>query len=301
MSAFLAVDWGTTNCRAWRVEAGGAVSLSKSFPLGVKGLKPGEAAARFQSELRPAMQAEDLPALLCGMIGSDLGWRAVPYRDCPAGLDEMAASLVAVEAEGPPVRIVPGLRCQGIAGAPDVLRGEETPVFGWVADDPARARGRRLVHHPGTHAKWLLVEDGRVVRFVTAMTGELFDVLSKHSLLRSEPEVGDGAGFEAGLAAAGDGGALASRLFSTRARVVGGGEPASETRGYLSGLLIGAEVSGVPPLLGCEGLPVEVVGDARLVELYERAMRARGIEAHGHAGDAATLRGLRAMFERVGR
>jgi 2-dehydro-3-deoxygalactonokinase len=245
------------------------------------------------------MQAAELPALLCGMVGSDLGWRAVPYRDCPAGLEEMAASLTEVEAEGPPVRIVPGLRCNGIAGAPDVLRGEETPVFGWIAGEAARARGRRLVHHPGTHAKWLLVEDGRIVRFVTAMTGELFDVLSKHSVLRSEPGPDDEQAFDKGVLAAEDGSALASRLFTTRARMVGGGAPPAETRAYLSGLLIGAEVASVPGLLGAGGLPVEVVGDETLCRLYERAMRARGLHARGHDGDAATLAGLKAIFERI--
>ncbi len=76
------------------------------------------------------------------------------------------------------MRIIPGLRCAGLTGAPDVMRGEETQVLGWLAQHPDRQQGRHLVCHPGTHAKWVVVEDGRIVRFVTAMTGEMFAVLS---------------------------------------------------------------------------------------------------------------------------
>ena len=85
------------------------------------------------------------------------------------------------------------------------MRGEETQILGWLAQHPDAATGRHLLCHPGTHAKWVLIEDGRIVRFVTAMTGELFAVLSQHSLLKSDAPADDDAAFDAGLAAAGDG------------------------------------------------------------------------------------------------
>lgn len=293
MGAFLACDWGTTNLRAWLLGDGGEVLREQDFPLGVSRLKPGEAAERFRHEVRPALQAEDVPAILCGMIGSNLGWRAVDYLPCPASLEDLCGALVTV-AEG--VRIVPGLRGPGVTAAPDVMRGEETQVFGWLRQDPARLTGRHLVCHPGTHAKWVLVEDGRIVRFVTAMTGELFALLRRHSVLKSDAPPDDEAAFDAGVDAAGDGGALAVRLFSARARVTAGGAAPETTPSYLSGLLIGAEIAGAPPLLGAgtDG-PIVLLGEKVLCHWYHRALARQGLVAHRYSGDEAALAGLTAL------
>lgn len=300
-SAFLAVDWGTTNLRAWAVDDAGQVSAHVDFPLGVSRLAPGEAAKQLQDTVRPRLGAEALPAVLCGMVGSNLGWEQVPYLDCPADLDALARALHRVETEGPPAWIVPGLRCQRpgqeSGGGPDVMRGEETQVLGWAAADPARRRGELLVLHPGTHAKWVRLVDGRVESFVTAMTGELFDVLRKHSVLQVRESDDDESAFDEGLRAAGDGGALAARLFSARARVVGGDMPPEQVKSYLSGLLIGAEVAGMPALVGTKpGAPVAVVGDPTLCRRYERALRTRGVDVSVHDGAQAGLAGLKALF-----
>jgi 2-dehydro-3-deoxygalactonokinase len=301
-AAVLACDWGTTNLRAWTLDAGGKVVADKDFPgLGVSKLKPGEAEVRFRDEVRPALGAERLPAILCGMVGSNLGWTLAPYADAPADLDDLAGCLKAIE--GPDwIRIVPGVRWGGFNGQGDVMRGEETQVFGWLAGDAARQQGRRLVCHPGTHAKWMLLEDGRLTRFVTAMTGELFAVLKTHSVLKSEAAADDMPAFDAGVAAAGDGDGLAARLFTARARVVGEGRPAQETPSYLSGLLIGAEVASLPGLLGCAGgEAVSLLGDAHLCGLYARALAARGVETDVHDGEAAAVAGLFALYERAKR
>jgi 2-dehydro-3-deoxygalactonokinase len=291
--AFLACDWGTTNLRAWLVGGDGEVLAEREFPLGVSKLGPGEAEARFANEVRPALNAQGLPAILCGMIGSNLGWKAVDYLPCPAGLEDLRGALATV-ADG--VRIVPGLRGEGIAGAPDVMRGEETQVFGWLLQDEARLRGRHVVCHPGTHAKWILIEDGRILRFITAMTGELFAVLRKHGVLKNEAEPNDEAAFDAGLEAAEDGDALAARLFTARSRVVAGGEPPESTPSYLSGLLIGAEIAGVPKLLCGEiDFPVVLLGDPTLCGWYERALKRLGVDTSTHDGEAAALAALTAL------
>jgi len=298
-SPFLAVDWGTTNLRAWVVgDPDRAPATHREFPLGVSKLGAGEAALRFADTVRPALQAEGLPAIMCGMIGSNLGWEPAPYLDCPLALADLGRSLVRVKAEGPPVWIVPGLRCLRPDGGPDVMRGEETHVLGWAGGGPERTTGERLICHPGTHAKWVRLVDGRVEGFLTAMTGELFDVLRKHSVLKARESDDDEAAFDTGLAAAGDGGALASRLFTARARVVGGDMPPEQAKSYLSGLLIGAEAAGVPPLLGVPPhAEVALIGDLQLCRLYHRALEARGFVATVHDGEAAVLAGLSALMQ----
>jgi 2-dehydro-3-deoxygalactonokinase len=226
------------------------------------------------------------------MVGSNLGWSAVPYVDCPAGLGDLARRLTAV-AEG--VRIAPGLRCAGIAGGPDVMRGEETQILGWLTQHPERQHGRHLLCHPGTHAKWVRIEEGRIVRFVTAMTGELFAVLSQHSLLKSNAPAEDDVAFDEGLAAAGQGDAVAARLFTARARVVGGQATAESTPSYLSGLLIGAEVASVPRLLGKLPQDVALLGDAALCGRYRRALVRAGLAVEVFDGEAAAVAGLFAL------
>jgi 2-dehydro-3-deoxygalactonokinase len=296
MSTFLACDWGTTNLRAWILDGDGKALDGRDFPLGVSRLEPGEARRRFLDEVRPALQAEALPALLCGMIGSNLGWRAVPYRKAPVGLAELAAGLEALEAPGAPVRIVPGVQGPGLAGAPEVMRGEETQVLGWMALDPDRATGRHVVCHPGTHAKWVVLEDARIVRFLTAMTGELFDILRKHSVLKSEAGPPDPEAFALGLSSAGAGDALSSRLFTARTWVVAGGLAPGAAASYLSGLLIGSETAGLPTLLGLQsGAKVAVVGEPGLCDLYETALTHHGFEVSRHDGDAAVRAGLAAL------
>lgn len=295
-SAFLAIDWGTTNLRAWSVDAEGRAGEGREFPLGVSKLASAEAEQRFQDEVRPALGAEALPALMTGMIGSTLGWVEVPYVDCPADAGSLAKRLVTVEGTDPPVRIVPGLRCRRLDGAPDVMRGEETQILGWAAADPARLKGEHVICHPGTHPKWALLRDGRIERFVTLMSGELFDVLSHHSVLKSEEGPDDDTAFDVGLEAAGEGDALAARLFTVRSRVVGGDLPKTAARSYLSGLLIGADVAAGPGLLGVEGVStVALLGDERLCRLYERALRRRGTATSVHSGEDAVLAGLKAL------
>lgn len=297
-TGFLALDWGTTNLRAWVIGADGHVIRRRNFPLGIGSLAPGEAQQRFLDEVRPAMDAVALPALLCGMIGSNLGWRAIPYLDCPAGPAELAQALHRVEAPDGPVWIVPGLRAARPDGGPDVMRGEEVQLLGWAAGDPTRQRGAHLACLPGTHTKWVLLVDGRVDRFVTAMSGELYSLLRQHSSLRAQGCAENEAAFDAGLSAAGGGGALVSRLFTTRTRVVGGDMPAADVESYLSGLLIGAEVASIPALLGVDpAMPVALIGDPALGTRYRHALTRQGRTSEIHDGDEAVLAGLVALFQ----
>lgn len=291
---FLAGDWGTTNLRCWVVGPDGAVGPTRDFPLGIA-VVGHDAPRRFNDEVRPAMGAADLPALLCGMVGAELGWGGAGYQPCPAGIEAMAGALVRVASQGGPVRIVPGLMCLRPGGEVDVMRGEETQLFGWLAADPARARGRRLVCCPGTHSKWAIVEDGLVTRFTTYMTGELYALAMKHSILRSDAPVDDDPAFDAGLTAAGTGGGLAASLFSARARVATGAAQPATTPSYVSGVLIGAEVADAAAGLGPDAPVVDLIGAPDLCRRYGRALERRGIAWSAHDGGAAALAGLVAL------
>ena len=297
---FLAVDWGTSNLRAWVVGDDGAVIGEERFPWGVGKLPRGEPERRLQESVRPTLCAEDLPVLMCGMIGSTLGMVEVPYLDAPAGLGDLAGALHRVDGASPPVMIAPGLRCRRPSGDIDVMRGEETKILGWAALDPARCEGRRLLVLPGTHAKWALLEDGRIVRFITAMSGELFDLLSRHSVLRSEDGPDDPAAFLRGVGAGAGRGPLAAKLFTARSNVVGGDMPAAGVRDYVSGVLVGDETSSLPAMIGAadDDRRIDLLGDPSLCRLYETALTELGLTVETHDGDTAVLAGLAALFRK---
>jgi 2-dehydro-3-deoxygalactonokinase len=230
------------------------------------------------------------------MVGSNLGWVTAPYVDCPAGMSDFAGSLARAAED---VWIVPGARHAGFNRRGDVMRGEETQLFGWLSLNPRYETGRWLVCHPGTHTKWMVIEDGRLTAFATTMTGEIFAVMSRHSVLRTDPSPDDPAAFDEGLEAAGDGTALAARLFTARARVVGMAAPPESTSGYLSGLLIGADVAATPGLLeaSADG-GVVLIGDPKLCGLYARALERRGMRPMSFDGEAAAVAGLWALRPR---
>ena len=268
-----------SHLRAWVLDAAGAVLRHAEFDCGVNQIAPGEAPKRFNGEVRPKLQAQTLPALLCGAIGSNVGWRTTPYVDCPARrAHEAAKALTRAPGQDPPVWFVPGVRSPGITPAPDVLRGEETQAFGWVAEDPERARGRRLICHPGTPPKWLRLEDGRITRFVSAFTGEVFDLLGRYSILKPNPPYKDDpAAFADGVAAAKDGGGLLSRLYAARGRVAGAGADPATTPSFVSGVLVGAECATVPGFIdAAPDETIEVIGSERLRGLYSGVLAGMG-------------------------
>jgi 2-dehydro-3-deoxygalactonokinase len=199
-AAFVAGDWGTSNLRLFLCDAQG-VALDVANGPGAA-----EAHGRFASVFtsltaRWAQSHGPLPAVLCGMVGSNLGWTQAPYVPCPAQPEQIAAACVSLQ-EGT-VAVVPGLSCHNRFNAPDFMRGEETQVLGALGLVDRLRQGRWVICLPGTHTKWVVVEDGWVREFFTAPTGELFAVLRDHSVLvrgGGADRPIDRAAFEKGLA-----------------------------------------------------------------------------------------------------
>jgi 2-dehydro-3-deoxygalactonokinase len=201
------------------------------------------------------------------------------------------------EHEGRAIAIVPGLKCVNRTGAPDVMRGEEVQILGALNMHPELAKGRHVFCMPGTHAKWVVVEDGAVTEFQTAPSGEVFELLRKHSVLaRDSGEVrADSHAFTQGLDffrrnAQAD---LLHLLFSARARVVTGEMPKEDGASYLSGLVLGADVDTAVSLLGL--IPsdaVHLICTPALAALYDKALAQYGVTTQTLDGDACALAGL---------
>lgn len=180
---WIAADWGTSNLRVWGIGDDGAVVFSRSSDQGMGRLSREQYPAALTALVCDAIAAEGEPldVLICGMAGARQGWLEAPYIETPAALDDIWQQAVTPAMPGSRLfpRILPGVCQRG--GHDDVMRGEETQLLGLLASEPGFDG---VVCMPGTHAKWVSLRGRRIARFATAMTGELFDVLRTHSVLR---------------------------------------------------------------------------------------------------------------------
>lgn len=293
MKPLIAIDWGTSSLRGARLSDQGAVLEERAFARGILTVPPGDFPAIFQQHFGAWMEPPDTLCLIAGMAGSRQGWIEAPYCPCPAGFDELAQRLAWVEPGR--IAIVPGMSCEH-AGVPDVMRGEETQVFGAL-----HLLGLRdaLLVLPGTHSKWVQVRGGRIETFATLMTGEFYALLRRDSILARTMPADDGelheAAFDAGVALALRDGGLLHHAFSVRSLALFDRLPAAQAPSYLSGLVIGDELRS-RQLAGDDA--VVIVGTDALTQRYQRALAQCGVRAQC-IGAQAMWRGLHEMALRL--
>ena len=284
---FIAVDWGTTNRRAYRIDSQGTCVAEMEDECGVLSIAPGGFPAAA-GDIRT--QLGDFPLLMAGMVGSTRGWVEAPYVACPAGLDELAARLCWVEPNR--TAIIPGLSTQSGSHA-DVMRGEEVQMVG--ALDAGLIPATSFICHPGTHNKWVTVKDARIAGFRTVMTGEMFNMLRERGILaelltaEAAPDDAFRAGVRRGLMAS----ALTAELFSIRARVLLGELPRADAASFTSGLLIGSDLGvglGIDP-----HSEIIIMGRPELTRLYAVAAAEAGRAARQLDGSTAFLAGAVAL------
>ncbi len=289
----IGVDWGTTSLRAWRLDRGGAVIESRSAAQGIMAISDRQFEPVLRSIVGDWLAAGEDRILLCGMIGSRQGWHEVAYLPCPAGINDIAANIAPIAFAGAAVGIVPGLTTLDANGIADIMRGEETQILGAAGNDDTP----HAICLPGTHSKWAHVSGGRIERFNTYMTGEVFAALAQHTILTRTiaPGAIDPAAFTAGVARATDAGGLLHHAFGVRTQVLRQGMHEASAYAYLSGLLIGHELNAA---LTDIATPVAVIGATALANLYVTAITARGGTAIA-VDEAASATGLARLGERA--
>ena len=281
------VDWGTSSFRLWVLAANGAVIGESRGPEGMAtaAASTGGFPDVLARHLATAKAPADTHILIAGMAGARQGWREAPYITTPALLADVAAGAIAVDYEGRDVRILPGV-AQTTSGAEDVMRGEETQLLGAGVQDG-------MVCIPGTHSKWVTLQNGKVAHFNTFMTGELFAVLGAHSILQHgvTPAMQIAPNAPAFLEAVRemqvDGAALTAKLFSVRARGLVGDADGASGAARLSGLLIGAEIAAARP----DG-PVTLLASSAASELYAAGLTAANVQTKTLDAEMASQAGL---------
>jgi 2-dehydro-3-deoxygalactonokinase len=276
-------DWGNSRLRLWRLLDGAVMERRDG---------PGIAAVSDPADaLVTALGGWDArQVVLCGMAGARNGLHEAPYLPCPAGVAEWASRAVEFELAGRRIAIASGLTQTESASHPDLMRGEETQIFGAVVRHPALASGRHLIVLPGTHSKWAWLVDGRIDSFRTFITGELFEMLKRSSLFTvgdPEAEMDMEAGFSDGLSRHSGRAELSSLLFEARSAQLVEDRSPGWASGFVSGILIGAEIAEMQP-----GDGVTLIAEPNLAALYARALALRGLNSVRLDSEGCTIAGL---------
>ncbi|GGE62238.1 2-dehydro-3-deoxygalactonokinase [Actibacterium pelagium] len=290
---WIAVDWGTSNLRAWAVGASGEPVATFESGEGMGALSPNDFEPTLLNLIGDHLpEIGSVPVICCGMVGAAQGWAEAPYAAAPCEAPG-AKQARRVTAKDPrlDVYILPGVKQMQPA---DVMRGEETQIAGYIAQNPDFDG---ILCLPGTHTKWVHISAKEIVSFRTFMTGELFALLSVHSVIQHsvDTEGWDDDAFAAAIAdAMSRPQTLASDLFSLRAGMLLHGTGAEASKARLSGLLLGLELAGARPYW--LGQKVVLIGSETLSRLYQSALLAQGADASIADGSALTLAGLTAAY-----
>ena len=305
---FIAGDWGTSQLRLYLCE------YQESAPLTIVANKLGLGISKIDQDFEDVLfdlcdewlsQYGQMPVLLSGMVGSTIGWHDAGYLDCPLPIDNIVDGRTQFTARGLDISILSGLRTENILGSPDVMRGEELQLLGWK-HLTKQTEPTQLIALPGTHNKWAVVKNGVIDTFLTALTGELFAVLKKHSVLISkttdvnidEDTFMEGVQTTENLSDS----HLLHALFSTRSRQVVGGYSESDGLSYLSGLLIGSDINGALKLFA-EQFPeinsITLIGEDSLCHYYQLALKGHNITANIVDSQQIASAGYAAVYQKL--
>lgn len=304
-STFIAGDWGTSNLRLYLCDLkddGQPHILNTLSGPGVSQVN-GDFEDTIFKLIEPWLaQHPAAPVLLSGMVGSTIGWRESPYLSCPVSVEQIAEGRVSFTARGTSFAILSGLRTRNPLGNPDVMRGEELQMLGWMKRQKD-ASSRQLFTLPGTHNKWALMQGDQVENFITGFTGELFALLRDNSILVAPNSSGEfnQAAFEHGVASAEklNGASLLHSLFSTRAQQVLGEMSKLDAHSYLSGMIIAADVMGALAIWPELSSKVVIIAEPTLAQHYQWALTHFGSTAQCCDPSDIAISGYAAIYQQL--
>lgn len=304
----ITVDWGTSHLRAFlcKVCKNSTLTLvQKSTSLGVNKVIHSFEQTLFDCIAPWTELHGKLPIYMIGQIGSSIGWKQTDYIPCPTSLEDITSKCVQFTCSDHHLTIVPGLSCQLSNDNYDVMRGEELQTLGWLQQKQKHITGTHLLCLPGTHTKWVLINNGKIELFKTAMTGELFDLLTNHSILiQQNNDNFDSVSFQKGadFTLKSELGSFTHGLFSVRSKQLFGELNHEQASSYLSGLLIGSDVRAAMnaeewqlPQLG----EVSIIGTTHLSEKFSQVLKLHGIKANICQVNDMTLLGFNAVYRQL--
>ena len=289
--SLIAADWGTSNLRVWGIDHQGKVVNTITNGKGMSSLMPSEFEPYLIGLIEnwlPEEKNAKCPIIICGMAGAKTGWKEAAYLKAPCPpINKEKIIQVETEDQRISVSIIPGIMQKS---PPDVMRGEETQIAGYLSKNPDFDG---IICLPGTHTKWVHISAGEIVSFKTFMTGEIFLSLSEHSILKSSVQSDDldlTSFLEAFEDTYSNPALLSSKLFGLRAADLLENTSTKLLKSKLSGYLIGSELAGAKSYW--LGQNIVMIGNDDLCILYQKALKKLGLNATIENAQNVTLYGL---------
>ncbi|MEW6997770.1 2-dehydro-3-deoxygalactonokinase [Colwelliaceae bacterium BS250] len=302
----ITVDWGTSFLRAYLCQVSGQADLRLIDTKIGRGVSKCD--GKFELELMACIESWQseygkLPVYMSGQISSSIGWKNTQYLPCPLVPKDIAFGGEIFSANGHDIYILPGTSCEYPDGSFDVMRGEELQILGWMQLTLSHEVGKHILCLPGTHTKWVLVENGSIQLFRTAMTGELFDMLSNGSMLIQEPQVDfDLKSFTEGAeyVLKGNAGDFSHDLFSVRTRQVMNQISKQQASSYLSGVLIGTDARAAQKSKYWEFDQVDsihIIGSVKISEYFAVVLELMGCNSKFYDAKQTSLLGFASIMK----
>ena len=293
--SLIAADWGTSNLRVWGIDHRGHVVTTINNGKGMASLIPNEFEPYLISLIKNWLPKEEntkCPIIICGMAGARTGWKEAAYLKAPSPpINKEKIIQVETEDQRISVSIVPGIMQKS---PPDVMRGEETQIAGYLSKNPDFDG---IICLPGTHTKWVHISANEIISFKTFMTGEIFLSLSERSILKSSVQSNDfdqASFLEAFEDTYSNPALLSSKLFGLRAAALLENTSTKCLKSKLSGYLIGSELAGAKSYW--LGQNIIMIGNKDLCILYQKALKKLGLNATIENTQTVTLNGLKQVF-----
>lgn len=308
--AYILVDWGTSNFRAYLINSQQQVVNSVATVCPLASLNLTEQRKIFKQTIQPIqINGNPLPYLLVGMVGSNMGLFPTAYCDTEVSLRALTSKLIKVDQDEINGWVVPGLCGHSAINEVELMRGEETQILGWCLQNANRplqsSAASSLLCLPGTHSKWVTLNHDKIERFSTVPTGEIFAKLSHQSTFCSGEQVDSIESFQQGVNRTLNGESLNEILFSTRTRVITRQMSEQVAASYLSGLLIGTEINS--QIKYCdeqaqkngENIHLHLIGNAKLNHLYQIALLQKGINCSTHDSESLLVSAANYLFSNL--
>ncbi len=288
----IAIDWGTNNFRLWLLSKLGNPMIVRRSDEGFQQARSKGFESIAERYINEFDIQDNIPIIVCGMAGAKQGWREAPYINAPVNLEQVLSNSVSAPHRSRDIRILPGIAQRSLL-EPDVMRGQETRLLGVLEHIPQNG----LVCMPGTHSKWINLEQGTLKHFSTFITGELFGLLANHSTLKLQQGVSleivpsSHAFHRAFNETVDNPQEITNRLFRTRASNLLGYSSPNSNAAELSGCILGLEFSGAQSKYG-PVKEVSLVASKALGKLYASALNSRGTDVRYFDAEEAVIKGL---------
>ena len=290
--SLIVADWGTSNLRIWGMDHQGNIVHTANSDKGMSSLEPSEFEPYLISQIKNWLPREEnarCHVVICGMAGAKSGWKEAPYLKVPCPpIDKEKTIQVETKDKRISVSILPGIMQKS---PPDVMRGEETQIAGYLSKKPDFDG---IICLPGTHTNWVHISVGEIVSFRTFMTGEIYQTLSECSILKNSVKSND-FDLTTFLEAFGDTysnpALLSSKLFGLRAADLLENISTKFLKSKLSGYLVGSELAGAKSYW--LGQNIVMIGNDELCILYKKALKNLGLNVTIENTQDVTLSGLK--------